>query len=252
MAQLLPDRRVVTNELMDSLTIDEAAHLEALDGLRRINRISLTAQHLLRPIRDLLQRTSVKHLSLLDVACGGGDVAIRVAQELQRPKRGGRAGIRVDLTLLDRSPTALRQAAASAARGGVACRCIEADVLTLPECPPVDIVICSLFLHHLRKAQDVRSLLEHMRSWARHMVVISDLRRSHLGFIAAWIGCHALSRSSIVHFDGPASVRAAWTRGELSELAAQANMSGARIDRCWPWRMQLVWVPPAEVRHDNH
>jgi hypothetical protein len=80
-----------------------------------------------------------------------------------------------------------------------------------------------------------------MRSIARRLVVISDLRRCRTGVAAAWIGGRVLSRSPIVHFDAPASVRAAWTAVELADFSARAGMKRANIQRCWPWRLLLTW-----------
>jgi hypothetical protein len=71
--------------------------------------------------------------------------------------------------------------------------------------------------------------------------VISDLRRCSAGLIAAWIGSRVLSRSPIVHFDAPASVRAAWTLAELAEFASRARMRNVKVQRSWPWRMLLTW-----------
>ena len=58
---------------------------------------------------------------------------------------------------------------------------------------------------------------------ARRQVVISDLRRSRSGFVIAWIGTRLLSRSPVVHYDGPVSVRAAWTIRELAGFAARGS-----------------------------
>jgi 2-polyprenyl-3-methyl-5-hydroxy-6-metoxy-1,4-benzoquinol methylase len=121
---------------------------------------------------------------------------------------------------------------------------VQADALG--ELPPLtaDVVTNSLFLHHVHQPEDVIGLLRNLCQMAKHMVVISDLRRSRFGLVAAWTACRALTRSHIVHHDGPASVRAAWTLNELQDFAAQAGMTGARIHRCPPWRMLLVWEKP--------
>ena len=72
-------------------------------------------------------------------------------------------------------------------------------------------------------------------------VVISDLRHSAFGYFLAWVMCRLLSRSPIVHHDGPVSVRAAWTLEELRTMAAEAGLVRAQVRSCWPWRMLLVW-----------
>jgi 2-polyprenyl-3-methyl-5-hydroxy-6-metoxy-1,4-benzoquinol methylase len=241
MLHALTNRRFVADEIMDSPDVEETAHLQALDGLRRINRVSRTAHHVLASILELAKRTRLDHISLLDIACGGGDVPIGVALGLQE------RGLHVDLILLDRSATAVQRASSAAASAGIACQGVEADVLN--ELPPLkaDIVSNSLFLHHIREPEQVVDLLWRMRDMARQMVVISDLVRSRLAVAGAWAACRLLSRSRIVHHDGPASVRAAWTIPELTGMAARAGMTGARIVPCPPWRMRLVWERP----HDS-
>jgi len=237
MLHVLTNRRFVTDEIMDSPDVEEAAHLQALAGLRRINRFSGTADKVRRPIVEFARRENLKHISILDIACGGGDVPIQAAVGLQR------SGVGVELKLLDRSRTAVQTAAAAARNAGIVCEGIEADVLDLPQIK-ADVVTNSLFLHHLREPEQVVGLLRRMKEIAGRMVVISDLVRSRMGLIGAWAGCRMLSRSRIVHHDGPASVRAAWTMAEISEFARRAGMGGARIERCRPWRMLLVWEKP--------
>lgn len=53
-----------------------------------------------------------------------------------------------------------------------------------------------------------------------------------------------LSRSPVVHFDGPASVRAAYTPAELRALADQAGLAGATVRPVFPCRMLLTWSRP--------
>lgn len=237
MLPILTNHRRVTPEIMDGPGITEGAHLSALNGLRRINRASKAVHYMMKPIIAMARRENLKRVSMLDVACGGGDVPIGVAVRAQN------AGVEIDLTLLDRSATALQNAAAAAERAGIACRCVQADLLTQRQELSFDVVTCSLFLHHIPEPGQVVDFLKKMQAMARRQVVISDLRRSRCGFVIARIGTRLLSRSPVVHYDGPISVRAAWTIGELADFAARAQMNGVRIHRCWPWRMLLVWEP---------
>jgi 2-polyprenyl-3-methyl-5-hydroxy-6-metoxy-1,4-benzoquinol methylase len=106
-----------------------------------------------------------------------------------------------------------------------------------------DLVTCSLFLHHLTEEEAV-TVLERMKEAARIAVVVSDLRRSRAGYLLAWAGTRILTRSSIVHFDGPVSVRAAFTLDEALMLANRAGLAGARVESCWPYRYLLTWRRP--------
>jgi hypothetical protein len=70
---------------------------------------------------------------------------------------------------------------------------------------------------------------------------VVDLDRTWLGMGLAWTASRALSRSSVVHFDATASVRAAWTADEAQSMALQAGLHDARVVRAWPERWILTW-----------
>jgi hypothetical protein len=108
----------------------------------------------------------------------------------------------------------------------------------------IDVVICTLFLHHLTES-DAVALLQRMREAARHAVVVSDLRRTRLGAAFTWAGCRMLSRSEVFRVDGMRSVAAAFSTGEARSLAAAAGFSGAQVSQVWPQRWLLTWRKPA-------
>ena len=224
-------------ERMDSPGLPPAAHERALRGLRRINLVSRAVQPFLsRTLRLARQSAAGGPVRVLDVACGGGDVSIALASAARR------MGVTIELTLFDQSDVALAHARALADREQHAVRTVRGDAVTEVPADGFDVVTCSLFLHHLN-ADQVVTTLSHMRRAARQLVLVSDLRRSRLGLLAAQIGCHLLSRSDIVRFDGPASVRGAWTIDEMRDLSTRAGLSNATIARQWPWRMFLEWGP---------
>jgi 2-polyprenyl-3-methyl-5-hydroxy-6-metoxy-1,4-benzoquinol methylase len=238
---MLTNQRYITAEIMDGPNVEADAHALALKGLRRINKASKAAARMARPMIDYARREKLNRLSMLDIACGGGDVPVSVALLARE------AGIEIDLTLLDRSATALKLAAATADQAGIASRCIQADLLDQWNDSDFDVVTCSLFLHHVPDPSQVVALLNRMRTISRRMVIISDLRRCRMGLLAAWLGSRILSRSPIVHYDAPASVRAAWTMPELTGFAARVDMTNVRIQRCFPWRMLLIWQAEGRV-----
>lgn len=234
-ADLLIPPRTRVDELMDAPGIAPDLHGRALAGLARINRLSRVSSVLLRHVLDLACDLGRAELELLDVACGGADVPLQLARQ------AADTGVRLNLTLLDQSAGALDHAAQRAQELGIPCTFVRASALG--PLPPANIVTNSLFLHHLDQG-DVIAVLRNMAGAAQHLLLISDLRRSRLGLLAAWLGCRVLSRSPIVRFDGPASVRGAWTMSELEGMAQSAGLSGAEIRGVWPWRMLLSWRKP--------
>ncbi len=235
-------RRERIPEVMDQPGIDPVDHARALAGLRRINALSRCSASLFAPIAALAARQPDQPLRVLDLACGGGDTVIDLALLARRSK------LPLILEGCDISASAVAIARANAERRGAAARFFQADALAdpLPSGPDgaapagYDVVITSLFLHHLGD-HDAEVLLALMARRARHLVLVNDLIRSPLGYGLAWAGTRLLSRSWIVHTDGPLSVQGAFQPAEVAAVADRAGLSGARIQRCWPERYLLSW-----------
>ena len=84
-------------------------------------------------------------------------------------------------------------------------------------------------------------MLRRLSGAARRAVLVNDLERSAPGLLMAVVGTRALTRSPVVHYDGPWSVAAAFTCREALGLARAAGLKRARVTRCWPWRWLLSW-----------
>lgn len=227
-------------EWMDQPGLDPAAHRRALDGLGRINRASRTAAALWQEIRALAVNLNGRPVRVLDLACGGGDVALELAA------RARAAGIALEVCGCDASPLAVEHARATARRAG--CATVEfrrLDVLQEPLPAGYDVVCATLFLHHLSD-EEAALLLQRMAASAVRLVLVSDLRRTALGFVLACVGCWLLSRSPVVHVDGPRSVRAAFHTAEARQLAMRAGLLGVSAKERWPQRFVLIWRRPHE------
>jgi 2-polyprenyl-3-methyl-5-hydroxy-6-metoxy-1,4-benzoquinol methylase len=236
---LIPDLRPRRREaeLMDQPGLDIREHRHALAALGRANLVSRTVASLWPRIRCASGTARRTPLRLLDIASGGGHVAILLA------RRAAREGIALDVTGCDNSPVAVDDARTRAARAGVErVRFEHADALNGSWPDEVDILVCTLFLHHLDEEEAV-ALLRRSKTAARRLVLVSDLRRSRLGYAFAWAGCRLLSRSRVFHVDGTRSVAAAFTPDEAGHLARSAGLAGAHITTLWPQRWLLAWSP---------
>lgn len=224
-------------ELMDQPGLDASLHRQALRGLERINRWSGSARILWRPIRALAVAQAPQPLRVLDLATGGGDVPVRLALLARRAK------LPIDFAGCDVSATAVDVARQRARRAGVAVSFFIRDLFAgeLPD--GYDVLTCSLFLHHLDENEAVE-LLWRMGRAASQIVLVNDLVRDLPGYTMAYVGTRVLSRSHIVHVDGPLSVRGAFTPGEALALAERAGLLGATIARRWPCRFLLTWRRP--------
>ncbi len=223
------------DELMDEPSLDVSEHARALAGLRRVNWWSRSAAIVCPALRPLAAKCSTERpLRLLDVACGGGDVTTAIARWSRL------AGLPVRVSGCDISLTALEIARRRADSFGESIEFFQHDVLNQPLPAEFDVVMCSLFLHHLNEADAVRVLCS-MAEATSHAVLINDLVRSRSGYLLAMLGTRLLSRSRIVHVDGPLSVAGAFTPHEALHLSEQAGLSGATISRHWPQRFLLTW-----------
>jgi SAM-dependent methyltransferase len=226
---------VLEPEMMDQPDLDVRRHVHALDALGRANAVSRTAAALWPSIRAAALEKAPGPLRVLDVASGGGHLLLSLA------RRAARARVDVEWLGWDLSPVAIDYARTLARRRRVkGVRFERADALHDPVPAGIDVVLCTLFLHHLTES-DAVALLQRMREAARHAVVVSDLRRTRLGAAFTWAGCRMLSRSEVFRVDGMRSVAAAFSTGEARSLAAAAGLSGARVSQVWPQRWLLTW-----------
>ena len=144
------------------------------------------------------------------------------------------------MTGIDVSPRAVDRATDRAARAAVSSvSFLVHDVLRSP-CPPCDVAVSSLFLHHLDDAPAAQ-VLRGMATAARAGGIVSDLVRSRCGLLLAYLATYVLTTSRVARADGPRSVRAARTLDEYRALVAQAGLEPARIRRAWPQRVVIEW-----------
>ncbi len=227
--------RNLVPEWMDDPNLDPVEHRRALAGLRRINWVSGTGGRIAQEIIRLARRESLASVSVLDLGCGSGDVARSIAH------RCALAGVSVRIVGWDISPQAIETARSIPTHGASNSVWFEQRDAFAPSEDRFDVVYCCLFLHHFSDA-DAERLLKRMAQLARRAVLVDDLCRTSLGLALANVGCRILSRSPVVHFDGPQSVRAAFTIEEARGLALRAGWREPSIVRHWPERYLLSAV----------
>lgn len=213
-------------ELMDQPGLSPAEHEQALRGLARINALSGSGRILWPDLQALACKLAPKPLRVLDVATGGGDLP----RWLYR-----RSGGAFQITGLDFSETAIELAKK---QSPPQIRFIVGEALRSPLAEEYDVVLCSLFLHHLDE-DDIVAFLAKIAGAARCFILANDLERTALGYNLAWVGTRLLSRSPVVHYDGPVSVEGAWTRDEIRQLAERAGLKNISVTGRFPCRFLL-------------
>jgi 2-polyprenyl-3-methyl-5-hydroxy-6-metoxy-1,4-benzoquinol methylase len=219
-------------ELMDDPAIDPVAHRRALAALARINRFSASSGLLWPSIRNLGRRLG-RPIRLLDIATGSGDIPAGILAKARH------ARLPLEVSGCDISPNAIAAARSNCPDG----RFFVHDVIRAPLPGRFDVVTCSLFLHHLAD-EDAVTVLGHMKDAAEHAVLVNDLARSRFNYLLTWLACNLLTRSPIVRFDGPASVRSAYIAKEALAIAGRAGLGSAKVRSRFPCRFLLSWQRP--------
>ena len=197
---------------MDQPNLGEVVHQGALNALARINWFSASSGIFWPPLRELSQQVPQRTIRVLDIGCGGGDVTLALA------RRARLAGRKFQFAGCDVSPVALDWARRRATHAGEAVEFFPLNVLESPLPADYDVIICSLFLHHLDESQAER-LLRRMGDAANRLVLVNDLVRGRWGYLMAVVASRLLTTSHVVHVDGPLSVAGAFTPQEALDLA---------------------------------
>lgn len=226
--------RCRVEEQMDAPDLCPDQHRAALAGLRRLNRLSGVSTAL---FRQLVRLAAVaprgRPLRVLDVASGSGDLPIAWL------KLARHRGLPLAVTALDRSELALQTAAEAARQAGLTLGTVRRDCLREGLPSGFDVVTSSLFMHHL-DPPDVSRLIQEMWRVSNRAIVICDLERSLTNLALVSASARLVTRSSIVHFDASASVRAAYTRSEFAMLLHQALGFSVPVKTSFPCRFLAV------------
>lgn len=217
--------RVVIPEFLDSDagTAEEIA--ASLRDLRWINGWfgGVRTERLL--LDEAMEQASLARASVLSVACGDASALLLAAKSLRR------RGLGIDVTASDRSPAHLA--------GSQVLSRAAADALALPFADAsFDFVECNLFAHHLEPEEVIRFGREALRV-ARYALLINDVRRSRVHWAFAALG-GLLYRSRLTRHDAPASVRRAYTSGELERLLRRSGAREVSVRQRWFFRTAAI------------
>lgn len=224
-------------ELLDAPAPDRATLGRNLRDIRLINRGLGWTAAVRREVAAVTAELGLRDFTLLDVATGSADIPLAIIA-WARPRR-----LRVGAFAGDLSADVL--AAAKRRAGPTApVALLRFDARHAPFADgSVDIVTCSLTLHHFAPP-DATAVLRELARVTRRALVVSDLERSWPGYCAARL-LASLLRNRMTRHDAPVSVLRAYTAPEVRRLARDADLEGVRVARRFPFRLVLVWCPPA-------
>jgi 2-polyprenyl-3-methyl-5-hydroxy-6-metoxy-1,4-benzoquinol methylase len=216
-------------ELMDDPDADLTALRRTYRQFRLVNRLlSGWRRHYRHQIRPLL--TAGREVTLLDVGCGGGDVARSLAGWAARD------GLRLRVTGIDPDPRAYAYAVEGGDAEAVDFRCCSSTDL-VAEGRQFDVVISNHLLHHLAD-RELTALLADCEVLARRLVLHSDLARSRVAYVAYGPLGRLAGSGSFLRTDGLRSIRRSYWPAELAAAVPDAW----QVRRAFPFRLLLRWA----------
>lgn len=230
-------RRADLTELMD-----EPCSYEDLRGclrdLEKVNRVTFGHRPALAWLEQFARgEREGDPLHIVDVGCGGGDML----RQIERWAEGRRFAVR--LTGIDLNPDAAR-AAREFTPNRSRIHWITGDAYSFDaKADPVDVVISSLFAHHLSD-DGIVSFLGWMERVARRGWLINDLYRNRTPYLGFKVLATAMRWHHFIRYDGPVSIRRAFLPEDWRKYADVAGLSASdvRIFTHWPARLCVARV----------
>jgi 2-polyprenyl-3-methyl-5-hydroxy-6-metoxy-1,4-benzoquinol methylase len=228
----VPDRLKGATELMDLPGVDLGELAHTLKDLAWINRVLGSVRLVRRHLAPLIPHLP-RAIRILDVGTGYADIPRAIVQWARQ------RDVPIEIEGVDHHDQILALARhASAAFPEIRLRRGNASSLPYPD-ESFDVVLASLILHHMEGEEQVR-LLQELYRIARRAVLVNDLRRGYWPFLVTWASLHVVSRSRLIHHDGPVSVRRGFLVEELQALAQEAGWKRVQVSRNPFFRLALV------------
>jgi len=230
-------RRAAPSELQEWM--DEPCSYEdfrqCLVDLGEVNRLTLAYRPTLRFLDTLVAESRSKEpLRIVDVGSGGGDMLRRIDQW------AAQRGVAVRLTGIDLNPYAAR-AAQELIGTGDRIVWIPGDAFAYTE--PVDVVLSSLFTHHLEEQEIVRFL-----AWSEMVAgrgwFVNDLCREAVPYRLFGVLSKVMRWHRFVQHDGPVSFRRSFREEDWERMvsAAGIDLVEVKLQRWTPARLCVARV----------
>jgi ubiquinone/menaquinone biosynthesis C-methylase UbiE len=231
----LSERDTDVEEALDAPEgVDDRLVASSLRDLSRMEQLLGWTRMAVRDAAQVAEQRQWHTFSVLDVGTGAGNIPIALAQWARDHQR------EAQFTACDVSEQML-----AVARGNCACfpeiHLERQNALALSYADQsFDLVVCQGVLHHFSPSE-APILLKELARVARHAVLVTDLQRSLPVYLGGWLLLHTLIRNPITRHDGLASIRRAYTRGEVRMLAEQVGLRAATLRSTLHFRQALLW-----------
>jgi len=212
-------RRAVLNELMD-----EPCSREQMRGCLRdiasLNRWFLGYRPTLHWLDGLGLSRTAGPIHIVDIGCGYGDSLRRIENW------AASRNLPVHLTGCDINPDTVAIAAEASPNSRI--EWVASDVFRYQTPRPIDLVISSLFTHHLTEDHIVRFLIW-MEANARTGWFINDLSRASMPYRLLKSFSKIAGLHPFVQHDAPVSIARAFVEADWRRMCAAAGLNERQI-----------------------
>jgi SAM-dependent methyltransferase len=232
-------QRSTQSELMDSEPVSFEEFHSCLRELETINHWTRAYRPTLAWLERLRRHSPADQpLRVLDVGSGGGDMLRQIWHWAQR------RGLHVELTGVDLNAWS-RRSAESVTPPAAPISFETGNVFDIEPSRPVDLIISSLFTHHLGDQELIR-FLQWMDRRARLGWFINDLHRHPVPYYFIKHAVRLLPCGRLVRHDAPVSVRRGFTRQDWQRALGRAEISLTRVEIRWffPFRYGVACRAP--------
>lgn len=227
------DKRLNTPERIDTGDYTLEEYETFLREIAFINRYLGDGRALKMTLLRDIEKLDLREFSVLDVGCGSGELLRMIAEF------AGRTDRKAFLTGIDLNPIS-SSVTRSESLSFPEIVSVRGDALQLPFADAAfDFAISSLFFHHLTHQQIITVLNEMSRISTRGIIII-DLHRDPISYVAYKIFCYVFRISPLVKEDGLLSIRKGFRLGELKELAAAAGINSPNLSQISPGRVVMA------------
>ncbi|MBB6638204.1 methyltransferase domain-containing protein [Cohnella thailandensis] len=220
-------------ELMDDFNQGGEELREAHRHLRRLNRLFGASGPALYGVDKLWKEAGKPSVwTVMDVGAGSGDINRALLRWAER------RGIELSIRLVDRTEEACAEAR-RLYRDEPRIEVLRADLFALRGIR-ADVVTASQVAHHYSD-EELTGLVRALLRISRCGVVISDIHRSVVPWLAVFAATRLLSRNRYIRNDGPLSVAKGFRSSDWTRLSRSLGTGTLRYS--WrPLYRYSVWI----------
>lgn len=204
-------------EFMDDFSAGGSELREALQHLRVLNRIFSAAAPTLYGVRRLWTEVNKpKSFSIIDIGSGSGDVNRHLLRWADVNK------IDLRITLVDISEEACEEARLFF-QNEPRVKVMRGNLFTLPEAG-ADVITGTQFVHHFSEVE-LPNVVESMLKASRFGIVINDIHRHWIPWVAVWLTARMISKNRYILNDAPLSVAKGFRSTDWMDLRKVLGVS---------------------------